>query len=403
MPKYIKDIIRPGKYRPMGPDGKRYDIEITADRIRRWKDTFDKYRAAGNQVLAPIGHFNDAKPVRVDEAPPEAIHNQGYWEQLEIAADGTLYGVAELPVETVNKIREVSLFAPRLVEDGSGNKFEDAITHIALVTQPIMNKQKRFIPADAAIALSMSADSPGGPQKPNDRGVLLTLDTVLGLLADLGIELPPDTTDMNFMDRLGTALMAIKSTKKMEEGGDDDEAPQGSKPAKPAAVVMSYPTFEAFAMSLLTGTAATDHGKPYTDAELRILFEAQKPKPAELTPEQSAELAFANSAKRQTFRDRVAKCVANGKVTKAIADKFLADQVEKAPIALSAAGVPDSPVLEAVLSAWEALPDHSVLTAPVAMGPQYQVVQPGKQPGEQLPTDELVKEADRVLAAAGLI
>lgn len=401
MPRFVKDIIRPGTYHPWGPGGKRYQLDISPERIAQWAKTFNELRANGNRIPAVLGHDAQAVPVAIGAAPPGPAKNVGYWESVSVANDGTLYGILDTDAETVAKVRDVSLWAEPLWKDGKGIEYKDAITHIALVNHPIMPGQDAFVPAPVGgLALCMSADSLADDAKADKARAFLSLETILDLLADLGIGLPGDTNETNFFDRLGTALTVLKSSKEKEEGEEDGNV-EKAKPAKPAAVVMSHNTFEQFAVGLLTSLDPPGRaGKPYTEQELRSAFDAQKPQPLPLSADVQRQLDYATSAMRQSYRDRLAQFVKDGRIPKATADS-IAKTLEAAPIALSAEAKPASEPLDLIFSAIENIPKGSVLTTGVtAFGAGVQAID---NSNAEMDEEKLRLEADRVMKQLGLV
>lgn len=154
-----KEIIVPGSYMvpysKIGPDGKEVEeleeVEIPEERIDRWVENYDKMIAKGRFAPAPYRHDLSAQPVKVrngkpDAADNDAANNAGYWAALRKRRDGKLVGLLAVPrgtehEERVGKsVREVSLLAqPNVSFDGQ--QFDDAITHVALVTHPVVGGQ----------------------------------------------------------------------------------------------------------------------------------------------------------------------------------------------------------------------------------------------------------------------
>lgn len=309
--KFKKQIVKPGKYVVNVPrkqkDGtvkfERDTHEITPERIKSWKDKFDAMIQDGLRIPAPFRHDLSALPL-TDEQKLEleqkqkdqgSLNNAGYWDSLNIAEDGTLEGEIDVAEQALadrfgNSFKECSLMALPEFTDGKGKKWEDAILHVAVVTNPIVHGLDNFKPVtpvestENAIALCLSAlegvalgddDKPKlqdlslnenlvtgevyfsgrfkkSPQtidllekfkgyvqslekgenvylnsslalaleqpeavaslKKQD-GTLLSVGDVVTLLPKVGVTLPQDTNDENFMDRLLTALTTVAAGK----------------------------------------------------------------------------------------------------------------------------------------------------------------------------------------------
>lgn len=134
--RYVKDLIRVGDWHKAGDS----PVKIDRDRLDHWVDTFNRMKAAGVKVPLPVGHTNDAEKNRGDT--------------IEMYRDGdTLYGVVDLIGEDAIPLAsrsEVSIFAAPSVLAGDGTSFSDAIAHIAIVTDPVVNKQSNFVPIAAS-------------------------------------------------------------------------------------------------------------------------------------------------------------------------------------------------------------------------------------------------------------
>lgn len=130
--RFRKDLIKVGKYTKASTG---QDFEITPADLDAFAKTFASMKAAGVKVPLPVGHTND----------PEA--NRGYAEDLYVDGD-SLIGTLELVGEDAIKLAgraEVSVcITPELI-DGKGNKYTNAIEHIAIVTDPVVPDQGGWI------------------------------------------------------------------------------------------------------------------------------------------------------------------------------------------------------------------------------------------------------------------
>lgn len=135
--RFSKDLIRAGDWVKASTDQRfKIDAEWMAGRVAE----FGRMKAAGVRVPVPVGHTND----------PEA--NRGYLEELWVDGD-TLMGAIDLIGDKAIALAstcEVSIYVPEKITDGKGNEYVQPIEHVALVTDPVISGQKKFIPIAAS-------------------------------------------------------------------------------------------------------------------------------------------------------------------------------------------------------------------------------------------------------------
>jgi hypothetical protein len=156
--KFKKQILRPGVYYVNdGNNGRRLEY-ITAERLKHWADQHKKMVKAGLHVPAPAVHKKDANPTNSQKTSKD---NFGWWEQIDFTGEA-LEGVVNIPVqsdqERIGKtVKEVSIYAKPKFVDGLGNEWNDVLTHIAIVTNPIEPNQKNFEKLEeGSLAVAMS-------------------------------------------------------------------------------------------------------------------------------------------------------------------------------------------------------------------------------------------------------
>jgi len=250
--RFKKPIVTTGIYTIPGETPKK--VKITHDRLTHWIKQFDSMKEAGISVPAPWNHSKDALPMSVgnDGTLPRSDINAGWWEKIWLQ-DGTLWGELDVPrsedaVKIGTNVKESSIYVRPEFNDGSGNTWDDSLMHIALVTHPIENGQGNFEPVEEmenGIALAMSQLTeplsmsnldevrPGGSVAPQKNGIQEMLES----LRAVAIDLPDDTNDVNFMERL---IVALRQKKASENPEDDSitNPPEGAK-EQPAPVAMS--------------------------------------------------------------------------------------------------------------------------------------------------------------------
>jgi hypothetical protein len=273
-----KTIARVGHF--VTPDG---PIDITPARIAHWARQFQKQISRGIEVPVPWGHQRAARPG--EKTNPDHVaymkskYNAGYLKNLSVAANGNeLQAVVECPALKVDggghlidpkeqtAIKEVSP-AIGAWKDGRGQIWDDVINHVALTPRPVQEAQDGFTAVLANLSTGQAdllclstADGTGftlatdddesdkkydkvasdkltgaddtDDDKPADDGKLTPADPAGGaaqeltevksLLAEMGAQLPEDTTEDKFLEHLRVALTAIKA-RLLREKQDDTE------------------------------------------------------------------------------------------------------------------------------------------------------------------------------------
>lgn len=124
MPQYRKELIKTGSYKHPSTG---VSFEVTPELLAHWVTTFNRYLENGSRVPVPIGHERD----------DNAAANAGWVTDIFVEED-SLFGIMELVDPNLALITDVSICIEAEVEDGLGNKYESAITHVALTTHPVI-------------------------------------------------------------------------------------------------------------------------------------------------------------------------------------------------------------------------------------------------------------------------
>ncbi len=372
---FRKRIIRPGVYNIPQVDPNKPDelisnpIHIGKPRIKGFIETFNRMTRNGLSVPAPFRHDEKAEPIRTngDAQDSDAYTNAGFWKHLWQDKEGSLWGEVDVPNETdIEKlnttVEDVSLLAKPEWQDGSGNRYDDAITHIALVTHPVAKDDTPFVPTEAgATALSLSLFSEEG-------GAGQSIGDCVALLQKLEppVSLPQSTTIDNFVERLATALNAIVPV--IESGGAANSSvtkpPKGSKEQN-GPIAMSLTLTQALSLLAENKIVNPTTKEAFTPEDISALTpEAPKP-PAEsleLSLEDKAAINFARKVATNDYKGRIERCVSLGKITPATAKETALPFLEDLKLSFDAEGERQKAPLDAVLEAWEAIPSHSTLT-----------------------------------------
>lgn len=188
---FKKDLIRVGEF-VKSSTGQR--ISVDKAQLDKWAETAQQFIANGNNVPLTNGHDKTGDPEK----------NRG-WMTDAFVDDDTLYGVFDVIGEDGLKAASrsyVSIYAEPEYTDGEGNGYQFPIRHVALTTDPVINRQGKFVP------IAASQDEP----EPREAD-FLTLATEtpamdFKALADkLGIT---DLTEENAVEKIGEAFDTAK-------------------------------------------------------------------------------------------------------------------------------------------------------------------------------------------------
>tara|TARA_R100001086_G_C11847533_1_gene260533 strand:+ start:2749 stop:4008 length:1260 start_codon:yes stop_codon:yes gene_type:complete len=249
--RFKKPIVTTGVYTIPGDTPRK--VEVTSDRLSHWANQFSAMKDAGVSVPAPWNHSDSSLPMSIgnDGTLPRSDINAGWWDKVWVE-DNTLWGELDVPqnedaVKIGTSVKESSIYVRPTFVDGSGNEWKDSLMHIALVTHPIENGQGNFEPVESdGLALAMSQLTeplsmayedkevgPGESRESQSNG----LQGMLEALRACQIDLPEDTNEVNFMERLLVALRQKKTSEQPEESSVTS-LPEGAK-EQPAPVAMS--------------------------------------------------------------------------------------------------------------------------------------------------------------------
>lgn len=346
--KFWKEVIRPGTYYPLDASGQRKEVTISRNRIDHWAKTLKAMVQAGNRIPVPYHHTDDAVPIAFDSTSPSTYDCAGYALDAYVDPSGALQVLIEPATEEDEKnfntrVKDVSIRTNNWL-DGAGKAFNDAITHIAACFHPIMTQQKPFVPAEGmALSLTMAADyTENGPE--GNKAATNSLESVCQLLAEHGFDVGDDVTPENFIERLGTALRAVKSWKEKEAGEEDDleQKPEGAKTQKPTPIAMSNDLLEFALQTTEQQPNNPSTGKPWKATEIEAaykLHQASQPK-LQLSAEHQAAYNLLQANNKKMIADRLSACVKNMTMQQDVAEELL-EVVEVTELQFSADGTVD--------------------------------------------------------------
>jgi len=252
MPTFRKQVLTKGVYNVKTPTGRKM-TPITEEYIQKTCDTANKMIEAGIRIPAPFAHKDDdgvyPSPLLADDIDAKTAKkkrwssdiNGGFWNKFETNEDGELIGEVEVDESVAEKvgntIKETSVFVLPEWTDGEGREWENALYHVAMVTNPVESGQDNFEELketpELAVAMSfaMSDEINSSLEDTNTNKIT----ELIGLLSErLNIALPGDTSPDNFFDRLVTVLLNIN-----QEEVEDITTPQKGSSPESSPVIMS--------------------------------------------------------------------------------------------------------------------------------------------------------------------
>jgi len=339
MPTFSKEVIRPARIFPFDAEGKEHPVDVGFDRTRNWSRHLRRLFKKGYRIPIPDGHSEHAKPLPpgfdlpVDEKGKPLFKNLGFFTNLRFERDGTIHLKGEADEAEIKKLAKnpVSLKTAAAFEDLDGEVYEDVVIHVASTDKPIFTKQGDWKASDGIVLslaqpnvpLSTTSEMMNNPEEMTN-----SLDSVLGLLSEQGIELLADTNEMNFLERLASALTAIKSHKETMEGeGSLTERPEGARTQKPMPIVMSKPDDQSKMEFVLARVA--EHptnpatSEPWTPEQLTAEFDAARPAVLQLSAKDKARIERAEESEKQTLKSRAEALVGGLVISQETCDDWM--------------------------------------------------------------------------------
>ena len=356
MPKFVKEIVREGKFLVSTAGGSRKEKSFTKDDLSKYAGTGKDMLQAGLKIPAPRQHTLDAKP-EIEEADPDnGYENLGYWNDFYVSKDEdgkyALYGVLDAPGDPEDSttpagkisrtVKDTSICLHDF-QDGLGRSWKDAIWHVALPAHPIEPGQKNFVPLpDEYEVITMS-----------QMVTKVDLYKLLTALSECGVSLPSDTTDDNFMDRLYVAV-----TQKAN-GSDKDSLRSKPKNSKvetyPIMMSLSPEQVEAI---LKAGIVDPTTEKPF-DASA---FQDDGTDPKKLKESIVIMGNVLDKNFKERYHDRIKNLISSGRVSKEYAAASLDPMVENLKVSdaimmgIGKDGELPKNAVEVTLNALESLP-----------------------------------------------
>lgn len=407
MAKFKKKVLEPGTYQ--SPDG---EIVITPERITHWVNSFQKMKAAGLKIPTPWGHQTKANNPDYDEIEfNQSKYNAGFLENFEKDAKGALVAIVDVPreedAEKVGTIvQEVSPQVETAWKDGKGRVWEDVITHLAFVTHPVVPGQDNFesITPLGATRLSLKhklSNSITGEVKmaKENEGLENEVDEVdeteetskpakkskkpkkdkemehafesgdnetsgldaelIDLLASVGIIIPDDTTQEDFMPALKAACATLKHSK---EGGAGDMAGGDQD-------LLQGLDLSGMEDALAGAGAEQDGGKPPEDPAAAgqepnkgPLMEQPPSMSMSLNKNYEDQLAMVSAKLEEADRARMSNeielLLSQGKITPVIASKLKGD-LKQYRLSLSSNGKHEPPMVQSHIDNFKLMPEGS--------------------------------------------
>ncbi len=154
-----KEVISPGQYWYTDQDtGLPRKLDVTPDLTRYWHEQGSAMLSAGLPIPVPYEHDFDQHPMTPKE---KLLNNAGEVKEYRLKGDA-LWSVVDVQDPAVREkigssIRWTSPWISSFT-DGSGKKWNNVISHLALTTRPRITKQQPFNNVAAALSMATAAD-----------------------------------------------------------------------------------------------------------------------------------------------------------------------------------------------------------------------------------------------------
>lgn len=137
--RFRKELIKVGEY-VHEPDG--YEFAITSDTLQHWAKTFALMKANGVKVPIPATHEGMGDPDK----------NRGYVTDMFVDNNSLVMTCELIGKDALAAAArsDVSIGVPVEWTDGHGNEYKRPITHVAMVTDPVIPGLEDFIPLAAS-------------------------------------------------------------------------------------------------------------------------------------------------------------------------------------------------------------------------------------------------------------
>lgn len=246
--KFKKSILKVGVKH--SPDG---ELPVTSERLAHWASQHKRLTDNGQVIPMHWDHGTDLEmlsPISLSDFKSRktrsAANTVGRMVDFKIDPSGDeaeiLFSVSD--ESAAAKVDSNDVYVSPVVmksfKDGSGNEYDDVITHLDIVNHPVDHGQGPAVRVDdqPVIACALRLGTESKPYLPEDDKSTgnsteepseeteteelpeeelpessndATIGDLILPLQDRGINLPDDTTPANFLDRLKTALIAANA------------------------------------------------------------------------------------------------------------------------------------------------------------------------------------------------
>jgi len=392
MARFRKVVTTAGKYVVGDGKGGRQEAILTAERFNNWVNNFKKLKSKGYLIPAPFDHDNqNSLPIRMgNDGSPPALNNAGFVDELAVETidgvpslvavfniDGDTKDPNSLAYKVGKTVKETSVYVRPNYLDGVGEKYEGEVPmHVALVTHAIEPGQSNFQPIGNDIAVAMSQrvvmaadklsgnigntddekpeegeddDTPGETAEVTEAGGSI-IAQLIKILRDpaINIDLPDDTNEGNFTDRLNVAArQRTKQPTQTQAPPTPPPDPNAQQPSKPIST--TKPPRNAVEQS---ASLAMSQTPKTTEEQLAVVM-------SQLTGYENANKilsGYVTTLEREKRATRIAALISSGRVTEDYAKSYLQPALEGFQMSLGADGKPAPAAIDTLLVALEATP-----------------------------------------------
>lgn len=279
MPRFKKEVLKPGKYHARTADGKDWmEVEYTRDDVQRMAANVKETLAKGLTLPISDEHHAKAKPYNRTSAGalPLEFTQLGTIHGVDVGEDHTLTMTLEADDAGFARLQSLAFVSPEIIPDYAnpitGESYKGhVITHVAATYNPVAQPQRPYEAVQmGGVRLSLgewlgydgppmkakkdkgdkdvdgdgdndetddktTPDTVPAPDGEGEAGTVYSADDVVKCLQGFGITLAPGTTQSNLNQHICVAVHALMNSKDGSSAKDGLGTAAGQPPAGGAA------------------------------------------------------------------------------------------------------------------------------------------------------------------------
>ncbi|QDU60007.1 hypothetical protein Pan216_08440 [Planctomycetes bacterium Pan216] len=236
---YEKEILRAGRWEtPQGP------WRVTQQTLRRLADSWRRARGRGVRIPVVWNHSDDARD-KIGELTALVVVDNGLVARFWAASHDDVRRIG-------TTVQDVSVEVQAPWRDGAGHRYDMMLTHLALVSLPVVSDQQPFrqlalsskgesaMPKDhrSSPATDLAPNTPDAspPKESSSEFESVSISDVIAAInalldaSGLGLKLPPDTNAETLLDELLQLKQRVLDDQVTEEDAEHSVPRSGDAP-----------------------------------------------------------------------------------------------------------------------------------------------------------------------------